>query len=94
MLECWNSGTHYSTTPLLRYSITPFRRSLEELRIDYEDFLRQRRLATWSKDDEKAVFIRRLAYRTDRSYKTYQTYVEDKSPETAANTMICLIQQT
>ena len=70
------------------------RASLEELRIDYEDFLRQRDFATWSKDDEKAVFIRRLAHRTDRSYRTYQTYVEDKSPETAANTMICLIQQT
>ena len=69
------------------------RASLEELLVDYQDFLRQRGLETWSKDHPKAVFIRKLAYNEDRSYETYKTYIEDKTPETAANTMICLINQ-
>jgi four helix bundle suffix protein len=70
------------------------RASLEELLLDYEDFLRQRGLITWPKDHEKAVFIRKLAYKPSRSYMTYKTYIEEKSPETAANTAICLINQT
>lgn len=70
------------------------RGSLEELRVDYQDFLRQRDLSIWPKEHAKAVFIRKLAYAENRSYKTYSTYIEDKSPETAANTMICLIAQT
>jgi len=28
-----------------------------------------------------------------RSYRTYKTYVEAGSPETAANTLLCLIHQ-
>lgn len=64
------------------------RASLEELLIDYEDFLRQRGLKIWDKDDPKAREIRTL---TDRTYSTYQTYLSD--PEKAANTLICLIHQ-
>ena len=30
----------------------------------------------------------------NRSYKTYRTYIEGVSPETAANTLICLVHQT
>lgn len=69
------------------------RASLEELLLDYEDFLRQQGLEKWSKEHEKAVFIRKLAYKKDKSYKTYRTYIEEKSAESAANTMICLIHQ-
>lgn len=64
------------------------RASLEELLIDYEDFLRQRGLKLWDKDDPKAREIRTL---TDRTYSTYQTYLSE--PEKAANTLICLIHQ-
>ena len=70
------------------------RASLEELLLDYQDFLRQRRLALWQKDHPKAQKIRKLVYRSNRSYKTYRTYIEGASPEVAANTMICLIHQT
>jgi len=70
------------------------RASLEELLIDYQDYLRQHELSVWPKDHPKAVFIRKLAYTTNRTYKTYSTYIEDKTPETAANTVICLINQT
>ena len=69
------------------------RASLEELLLDFQDYLRQKGLALWGKDHPKAREVRRLCYRKDRSYKTYKSYVE-ASPETAANTMICLIHQT
>ena len=40
------------------------------------------------------MFIRKLAYDRNLSYSTYKPYIEDKTPETAANSMICLISQT
>ncbi|MGH7817966.1 MAG: four helix bundle suffix domain-containing protein, partial [Candidatus Binatia bacterium] len=70
------------------------RASLEELLIDYQDFLRQRKLALWEKGHPKSQVIRRLAYSENRSYTTYKTYIEDSPPEVAANTMVCLIHQT
>lgn len=66
--------------------------SLKELVEDYEDFLRQRGLRQWGKDDPEAVVVRQLAYKSDRSYTTYKSYMED--PEKAANAMLCLINQT
>ncbi len=69
------------------------RASLEELLLDYEDFLRQKGLSLWGKGHPEAQKIRQLAYLKDRSYTTYKTYVEIAPPETAANTIICLIHQ-
>jgi restriction system protein len=69
------------------------RASLEELLLDYEDFLRQRGLALWGKTHPIAQVVRRLAYEKNRTYRTYSTYIEG-SAETAANTVICLIHQT
>jgi len=69
------------------------RASLEELLVDYTDYLRQRDLPLWGKDHPKAQKIRGLCYSKHRSYKTYVTYIEQGSPETAANTLICLIHQ-
>lgn len=70
------------------------RASLEELLLDYEDFLRQKGLLLWGKEHEQAQKIRALAHEKNRSYTTYMTYFEASSPETAANTAICLIHQT
>ncbi len=70
------------------------RASLEELLLDYQDFLRQRKLPLWDKSHPKAQQIRRLAYASNRSYMTYKTYIEGAPPEVAANTLICLIHQT
>ena len=53
---------------------------------------RQKRLDLWGKDHPKAKEIRGLAYRTDRSYETYETYIL-LSPQIAANAVICLIHQ-
>jgi len=69
------------------------RASLEELLLDYQDFLRQRQLPVWGKNHPQAQAVRKLAYTQNRSYETYRTYVEQGSPETAANTLICLIHQ-
>jgi four helix bundle suffix protein len=70
------------------------RASLEELLLDYQDFLRQRKLPLWEKNHPKAQQIRKLAYASNRSYMTYKTYIEGAPPEVAANTLIGLIHQT
>jgi four helix bundle suffix protein len=70
------------------------RASLEELLLDCEDFLRQRGLMLWGKNHPTAQEVRRLAYKENRSYMTYRPYIEESPPETAANTLICLIHQT
>jgi len=70
------------------------RASLEELLLDYEDFLRQRGFVLWGKNHPTAQAVRRLAFEKDRSYSTYRSYIEDSSPEVAANTLVCLIHQT
>ena len=70
------------------------RASLEELLLDCEDFLRQKGLVLWSKEHSKAKTIRQLVYSKERSYRTYKTYIEEEDPETAANTLACLIHQT
>jgi len=84
------------------------RASLAELLEDYKDFLRQNDLDLWEKENPKAVFIRNLHRRSDRTdrtdqgartdqregaYALYRPYIEEKSAETAANTLICLIHQ-
>jgi restriction system protein len=33
-------------------------------------------------------------YEKNRSYSTYQSYIEQAPPEVAANTLVCLIHQT
>ena len=70
------------------------RASLEELLLDYQDFLRQRNLPLWEKNHPKAQKIRKLAYARNRSYMTYRPYIEGVPPEVAANALICLIHQT
>ncbi|MEI6518631.1 MAG: four helix bundle suffix domain-containing protein [bacterium] len=83
------------------------RASLEELLLDYEDFLRQRQLRQWSKDDVMAKQVRELgrvsnqADRTDRVNQTdladgfgvYAPWLTHEKPEIVANTIICLIHQ-
>ena len=70
------------------------RASLEELLLDYEDFLRQRGLSLWGKNHPTAQVVRKLAYEKNRTYLTYKAYVEQAPPEVAANTLVCLIHQT
>lgn len=69
------------------------RASLEELLVDYQDFLRQRNLPIWPKDSPKALAVRRK-YRSDGSDRSDPYRLMTASAEAAANTMICLINQT
>jgi four helix bundle suffix protein len=69
------------------------RASLEELLLDYQDFLRQKGLALWKKEDPRAKEVRELSWKENRSYGTYRTYFEESSPEIAANAALCLIHQ-
>ena len=70
------------------------RASLEELLLDYYDFLRQRNLPLWEKNHPQAQKIRKFAYASNRSYTTYRIYIEGAPPAIAANTLICLVHQT
>lgn len=67
------------------------RASFQELLEDFEDFLRQRGLRQWQKEDKEAQEIRAISYRTDKSYQTYRDFLTDA--EKAANTAICIIHQ-
>src|SRR3989344_1662702 len=68
------------------------RGSLEELLNDYQDFLRQRGLKTWSMESPEAGAVRKLVYNNYNSYKNYKDYIQNS--ENAANAMVCLINQT
>lgn len=82
------------------------RSSLDELLLDYEDFLRQRGLMQWNKDDAQAKEVRAVGRRreqvdrtdgTDRSKRSdgeaYSRWLNSKDPAIAANAVICLIHQ-
>ncbi len=69
------------------------RASLEELLVDFQDFLRQRGLSLWPKEHPQSKAIRAIAYKSDRSYSTYKFFFENSPPETASNAAICLIHQ-
>lgn len=85
---CQASGTSKKTELKL---VGVARASLEELLLDFEDYLRQHQLALWDKGHAHVLQVRKLAYIEDRSYTTYRAYCE--KPESAANTAICLIHQ-
>jgi four helix bundle suffix protein len=69
------------------------RGSYGELLEDYEDFLRQRGFPLWGKNHPQAIAIRRIAYKSDKSYMSYKTYIESSNSEVAVNSLICLIHQ-
>jgi len=69
------------------------RASLEELLNDYLDFLRQRELKIWDKNSPQASVIRQLGYNRYKTYNDYKIYLQ-KGPQSAANAMVCLLNQT
>jgi restriction system protein len=75
------------------------RASLEELLLDFQDFLRQRGLRLWPQDSPEALAVR-------RHYQTGVPHIPSRpaicsdpygfrtaAPETAANTLLCLVNQ-
>ena len=57
------------------------RASLEELLLDYEDFLRQRKLRTWAKNDREALAVRTVGRQLDQTDKEHRTDQTDPSDE-------------
>lgn len=68
------------------------RASLEELMIDYEDFLRTNKLPIWDKSHKLTIRFRELNRTQNATYQTYIKAIENVSPEICANSMICLIK--
>lgn len=83
------------------------RASLDELLLDYEDFLRQRGLEQWRKDDPRAQAVRAvgqgrkgpdptdLSDQTDQQHAAlYAPWLKHEDPAVVANAIICLIHQS
>lgn len=85
------------------------RASLEELLLDYEDFLRHRRLEMWEMDSPDAQAVRNVprGFKQGRSDQTnltdlsdqeravlYAKWLEHTDGAVRANALICLIHQT
>jgi len=81
------------------------RASLEELLLDFEDYLRHRRLPMWTVSSMEAQAVREVPKRFKRDqsdltdltdqerWKLYAPWLEHDSPEVRANAIICLIHQ-
>lgn len=68
------------------------RASLQELLVDYEDYLRVRGLSHWHINDEKSRQTRRVCGRHNDS-EFYREAIKLRSDETIANIAITLIHQ-
>ena len=78
------------------------RASLDELLLDYEDYLRQHGQAQWAKDSPEARAVRQVGQRlakdenpTERTDQAelYQPWLGHAAPVVVANAVICLIHQ-
>jgi four helix bundle suffix protein len=70
------------------------RASLEELLIDYRDFLRTRGLTEWPKEHRYVRRMRELNRTPNANYETFRKAVEHADPEIRANAIIGLIKVT
>lgn len=67
------------------------RASLEELMLDYKDFLRTNKLPLWDKEHRLTQRLRELNRTPNATYETFRKAIENESPEICANVMIGLI---
>jgi len=66
--------------------------SLQELLIDYQDYLRTRGHREWEKDSLEVNRMRKIA-RLHNDAVFYMQKIGERPPETIANIVICLIRQ-
>lgn len=67
------------------------RASLEELKIDYEDYLRSNKYEIWGREHRFTQRFRELNRTPNATYETYKSAIEHNKPEICANSLICLI---
>ncbi len=67
------------------------RASLEELKIDFEDYLRTNKLPIWDKNHKLVERLRELNKIRNSTYDTFKKGIENENPEICANVMIGLI---
>lgn len=67
------------------------RASLEELLIDYEDFLRTKKLPIWDKEHKLTKRLRELNRTPNANYDTFKKAIENENPEICANVLRGLI---
>ena len=100
------AGATSSQTELRLLNVA--RSSLEELLLDYEDFLRQRHLPQWAPASPEAMAVRDVPrkFKHDRAdqadltdltdherWALYAPWLEHPAPAMRANALICLINQ-
>src|SRR5690606_35998596 len=72
------------------------RASQDELLLDFEDYLRQKKHRQWHKDDPAAMGVRNVAKVPDNrelTYADYAPWLDHADPAQRANCLICLIHQ-
>ena len=67
------------------------RASLEELKIDFQDFLRTNKLPIWDKEHKLVARLRELNKIPNATYETFKKAIENESQEICANVMIGMI---
>jgi four helix bundle suffix protein len=70
------------------------RASLEELLIDYQDYLRTHKLKQWEKGNRLSLRFTELNKTSNATYETFKKGIENPEAEICANIMICLIKVT
>lgn len=80
------------------------RASLDELLLDFEDYLRQHGHRQWLKDDPEALAVRAVgrklsqtghnaAFDPAQHWSAYASWLEHRDPAVVANAVLCLIHQ-
>lgn len=70
------------------------RASLEELLVDYRDFLRLREFSEWPRDHPYTQRLRQLNRTPNANYETFRRGIEHPDPAICANVIIGLIKVT
>jgi len=70
------------------------RASLEELLIDYEDYLRIHKLQKWERNHPLSLRFDELNKTPRATYHTFKKAIEHENPAISANFMVCFIRVT
>ena len=69
------------------------RASLEELLVDYYDFLRTQRTVAWDKDSKEARYVRRLGGNPELKFEDIRSLAENRPGPVVANMALCFVHQ-